>query len=495
MVENDLNSADDILNEANNSSGEQVTAPEVQSSLSKVASNPKSRTIILGVVVVVFTVWIYRMISAPEPGALKPDTVPVPQSVIKPPANIDTSDSSSAKAPAMPELPKLVAPTPPSPPKMPDVAAVSAKTTDAAAALPKPDMPKPTLSLPTSKNNALDDKSAERAEAKRKSSIVLVAGAPSKTQAEVDAATDFKKRGDLAYILGKGKIIEAVLETALNTDFGGDVRALVSRDVYAEAGQNILIPKGSKIFGTYTTTVDGAYGRISVSWSRIDTLSGYTINLAGESIDNLGRKGVEGRVDNKYTERLSNAVLTSAFSIALAGVIDKIVPPPPTANTTAANTALATSISNTTTAIFTNTTSYPSPQQQMAAMCAQIPQLISDKTSATYTTVMASCTQYQNATTGTPAQNLQALMTAINGAATGLGQATTVAAAGSGSVSNQQQAAKQGFTDISTAVKDMIAQHEFKPSVTVNQGHAVKIYVNKDYVFPRNVVNNVRILQ
>jgi type IV secretory pathway VirB10-like protein len=40
--------------------------------------------------------------------------------------------------------------------------------------------------------------------------------------------------------------IDAVLETAINSDLQGMLHAVVSSDVYAETGNAVLIPKGSK---------------------------------------------------------------------------------------------------------------------------------------------------------------------------------------------------------------------------------------------------------
>jgi len=55
--------------------------------------------------------------------------------------------------------------------------------------------------------------------------------------------------GNLNYIVGEGKMIDAVLETAVNTDLKGKIRAIVSRDVYAESGNRVLVPKGSRLIG------------------------------------------------------------------------------------------------------------------------------------------------------------------------------------------------------------------------------------------------------
>lgn len=52
-------------------------------------------------------------------------------------------------------------------------------------------------------------------------------------------------------ILGRGKMLDVIIESTVNTDFGGEIRAIISRDVYSEWGRNILIPKGSRVLGTY----------------------------------------------------------------------------------------------------------------------------------------------------------------------------------------------------------------------------------------------------
>ena len=56
--------------------------------------------------------------------------------------------------------------------------------------------------------------------------------------------------GDMSIIITQGKILDAVLETPINTSNVGPIRALISKDVYSERGTNVLIPKGSRIVGT-----------------------------------------------------------------------------------------------------------------------------------------------------------------------------------------------------------------------------------------------------
>ncbi|MDX5495271.1 MAG: TrbI/VirB10 family protein, partial [Wolbachia endosymbiont of Nomada marshamella] len=71
----------------------------------------------------------------------------------------------------------------------------------------------------------------------------------SDTSAQSSKAT---RVGKLGLMVTQGKIIDAVLETAINSDLQGMLRAMVSRDVYAETGDTVLIPKGSRLIGSYS---------------------------------------------------------------------------------------------------------------------------------------------------------------------------------------------------------------------------------------------------
>ncbi|MDZ5760960.1 TrbI/VirB10 family protein [Lyticum sinuosum] len=111
----------------------------------------------------------------------------------------------------------------------------------------------------------------------------------------------------------QGKIIDAVLETAITTQMGqsGIVRATISRDVYADQGKNILIPKGSRVIGNYQGGVKDGQTRVSIVWDRIVTPKGIDIKIASEASDRLGRTGVPGFVDDKFGSKLISALLIS----------------------------------------------------------------------------------------------------------------------------------------------------------------------------------------
>lgn len=135
-----------------------------------------------------------------------------------------------------------------------------------------------------------------------------------------------RKLGDTGRLITQGKIIDAVLETPINTDIPGMIRAIVSRDIYAESGRAILIPKGSRLVGTYNSLVIRGNKRVNVIWSRVIRPDGIDIMIRSPGTDQLGTAGVPGDVDNKYLEIFASAFLVSAINIAVGYGTDQIDP-------------------------------------------------------------------------------------------------------------------------------------------------------------------------
>ena len=89
--------------------------------------------------------------------------------------------------------------------------------------------------------------------------------------------------GDREIIIAQGKLIDAVLESAVNTDQPGMLRALVSNDIYGDSGRAVLLPRGSRLIGQYNSDV--ARGGNSVETSqpapRRRTMSGSRRFMSG----------------------------------------------------------------------------------------------------------------------------------------------------------------------------------------------------------------------
>jgi len=141
------------------------------------------------------------------------------------------------------------------------------------------------------------------------------------TKAEKERAT---KLSNLGSTIAQGKIIDAVMETAINTDLPGPLRAIVSRDIYAESGRDIMVPKGSRLIGTYNSTVQRGQVRVLIVWTRLIRPDGLDVEIDSPGVDALGRAGVQGIADNKFTEIFSGALLTSIVSIGVGLGADAI---------------------------------------------------------------------------------------------------------------------------------------------------------------------------
>lgn len=478
---------------------EEEEYPEVEQELSKVASNPKKNMLILGLIGFAFLYLFYTLFFTGDGGEEQADSVQVPTEVSRPVEIAANTDLPSI--PALPSPPKLEDPSLPPPPPtqynnsdpfaLPSVDPVETPKTDSATGadglLPPPGNITPNLPITTSTTN---DAQERRKEQKRKAPVVLIAGtAPTKTPEEAQQEADFNFRGDMNLMLSRGKLIDAVIETAVNTDFGGEVRAVIARDVYSEWGKNILIPKGSKIFGNYESGINGQYGRIAIAWMRIDLINGYTINFTGTATDPLGRMGIQGRVDNKFKERFANAVLNSALNIALANALDSIVTPQITSQAAATNNTQATSIRNLANAA-TATTNADALNARVN-LCANTLNAITDKTSTAFTTVNSACNELQVSTGATDLEKLTSLKNTINLAADSLLQVTNT----STEQTKAQQASEQAFSDISDKIAELVEEQELKPTISLDQGTRIKIYVNRDFRFPKAAVGRTRVMK
>jgi type IV secretion system protein VirB10 len=122
----------------------------------------------------------------------------------------------------------------------------------------------------------------------------------------------------------QGKMLDATLETSINTSLPGVLRAVVSRNVYAEAGKRVLIPKGSRLIGTYNTEVRRGQGRVYIIWNRVIRPDGTDIALSSPSVGGLGESGLKADVDSKYLELFSEAIFLSLLNIGFAKLADSV---------------------------------------------------------------------------------------------------------------------------------------------------------------------------
>lgn len=125
---------------------------------------------------------------------------------------------------------------------------------------------------------------------------------------EVSRAT---KNNRIDALVAQGTMIRGVLETALQSDLPGMVRAVVTENVWSFDGRRVLIPAGSRLVGEYKSGIAQGQTRVFVVWTRMLRSDGVSVQLGSNGTDDLGRAGNAGFVDNHYMGRFGSAILLS----------------------------------------------------------------------------------------------------------------------------------------------------------------------------------------
>ena len=116
-------------------------------------------------------------------------------------------------------------------------------------------------------------------------------------------------------LLVRGTYIRCVLETRIITDIPGFTSCLVTEPVYSINGRRLLLPKGSKMLGSYNVQ-DPKFPRVEVIWDRITTPNGIDVSMASPGIDNLGSAGHPGKLNSHWGSKISSALFISLLSDA-----------------------------------------------------------------------------------------------------------------------------------------------------------------------------------
>ena len=143
-------------------------------------------------------------------------------------------------------------------------------------------------------------------------------------QRRLDGDTDFVRNGaepaevtqaqvivNPSNTVVQGTMIQAVLETAIDSSLAGQVRAMVSEEVHAYDGSRILIPRGARLIGRYQSGLDIAQQRVTIAWDRVILPSNQTVEISAFGGDELGRSGTTGFVDSRFGTRFGSAALIS----------------------------------------------------------------------------------------------------------------------------------------------------------------------------------------
>jgi type IV secretory pathway VirB10-like protein len=112
--------------------------------------------------------------------------------------------------------------------------------------------------------------------------------------------------------------IPAVLEQGLNSDLPGELKALVTSNVFDSAsGLYLLIPQGSRLIGRYDSRISYGQDGVQVGWNRLIFPDASSLDLDGMvGLDSHGNAGLRDQVDRHYKRLFGFAAMTSLFTAA-----------------------------------------------------------------------------------------------------------------------------------------------------------------------------------
>ncbi|MDC8745286.1 secretion protein [Xanthomonas campestris] len=113
-------------------------------------------------------------------------------------------------------------------------------------------------------------------------------------------------------LLVRGTYLRCVLETRIITDVPGFTSCLLTEPVYSINGRSLLLPKGSKIYGSYGGGPSGK--RVSVIWDRITTPNGIDVAMSSPGVDQLGGAGHPGQYSAHWGSRITSALMISMLA-------------------------------------------------------------------------------------------------------------------------------------------------------------------------------------
>ena len=117
------------------------------------------------------------------------------------------------------------------------------------------------------------------------------------------------------YELKTGFVLPATMVTGINSDLPGKIIAQVSQNVYDTAtGKHLLIPQGTRLWGTYSSNVAFGQERVLVAWNRLVFPDGKSLDI-GEmpGATGAGYSGFKDKVNNHYFRLFGSALLMSAI--------------------------------------------------------------------------------------------------------------------------------------------------------------------------------------
>lgn len=129
------------------------------------------------------------------------------------------------------------------------------------------------------------------------------------------------------YQLTMGSVIPAALLGELQSDLPGQVLAVVTENIHDSiSGSCVVVPKGSRLLGRYSTSIANGQNRLLVAFTRVTFPSGATADLGGmPGADPSGMAGFEDKVNNHFFRQFGASLLVAVIARRFTDERDSLI--------------------------------------------------------------------------------------------------------------------------------------------------------------------------
>lgn len=120
-----------------------------------------------------------------------------------------------------------------------------------------------------------------------------------------------------SYLLPAGTAASCVLKTKIITSYPAFTMCQLTKNIYSDNGENILVRAGAEFHGQQTRVMKQGVARVFINWTNIKDRN-MNIRVDALGADGLGASGLPAWVDNHFWERFGGSIMLSFIEDAIA---------------------------------------------------------------------------------------------------------------------------------------------------------------------------------